>query len=360
MAQKYFATIEPGLEEVLLAEVRALGGKRATQLRGGVEFDATHAVFYRAAAQLRCANRLWLRVDEFRARDAPELFNKTRRIEWSRLLPPNAALDVRAAAATSKLIHTGMIAGTVANAVAEAIGHPRKGGRTFTLLARLQDDRCELSLDASGDLLYRRGWKEDVGEAPLRESVAACLLRLAGWQPGQPIFDPMCGSGTFVIEAAQQTAGIAAGASREHAFHDWANFRPELWREVTEEKPSAASAASVVHFGADASVEAVERARHNAERAGVAQICEFKQAVVADASPPADAPGLLITNPPWNRRVADPEMGALGDFLTVARERFPAWRKLVIVPKPVSTPAGFKRLASLELGGIPLRIFSDR
>lgn len=358
MAQRYFATIEPGLEEALLAEVRALGGKRAKALRGGVEFDATHPVFYSAAAQLRCANRLWLRVDEFRARDAPELFNKTRRIEWQRLLPPNAALEVRAAAAASKLIHTGMIAGTVANAVAEAIGHPRVGGRKFILLARLQDDRCELSLDASGELLYRRGWKEDVGEAPLRESVAACLLRLSGWEPGQPVFDPMCGSGTFVIEAAQQSAGIAAGASREHAFHDWANFRPDLWREVIETSISA-EPPPAVHFGADASVEAVERARHNAERAGVAAICDFRQAVVADAAPPVDGPGLLITNPPWNRRVADPEMGALGDFLRVARERFPTWRKLVVVPKNVSTPTGFKRLGSVELGGIPLRIFAD-
>lgn len=356
MAQTYFATIEPGLEPALLAEIREIGGKRATELKGGVEFDATNTVFYRTAMRLRCANRLWLRLDEFRARDAPELYRKTARLEWSRLLPCNARVEVRASARESRLIHTGKIAESVEKAIANAIGEPAKKGPGFTVLARLVDDRCQLSLDASGELLYRRGWKEEVGEAPLRESVAACLLRLAGWTPGEGLYDPMCGSGTFVIEAAQQTAGIAAGGFRDHAFHRWTNFRPELWDEVRAEEQTRQPAIS--HFGTDISPQAVERARENASRASVADWCDFRAAAVADAVPPTEDPGLVITNPPWNRRIADPEHLAIRDLLD-AVDRFAGWRFAFLAPRSFTPPKSYRRVTSFDLGGVPLRFFSS-
>jgi len=354
MAQTYFATIEPGLEAALLAEVRSLGGKRASALKGGVEFDATNTAFYSGAMHARCANRLWLRVDEFRARDAPELYNKTARIDWLRLLPPNARVEVRATVRESRLIHTGRIADSVQKALAQAIGEPAVRGQPFTVLARVVDDRCQLSLDASGELLYRRGWKEDVGGAPLRESVAACLLRVAGWEPGTPLYDPMCGSGTFVIEAAQQTAGIAAGASRDHAFHRWANFRPDLWAEVARE--AASTAPSVLHFGSDLDEVAVERARHNAERAQVADRCDFRVLHVTDVVPPIERRGLVITNPPWNRRIADPEHNAIADFLAATRGRFDGWTIACVAPRTYAVPQGLSKAAAFEVGGIGVRL----
>lgn len=352
MAQKYFATIEPGLEEALLAEVRELGGKRATIVRGGVEFDATNAVFYRCALRLRCANRLWLRVDEFRARDVRELYRKVNRIDWGRILPPSPRLDVRAASRDSRLNHTGKIAETVESAIGDLLGPPNRAAEPFTILARLVDDRCAVSLDAAGELLFRRGYKQDVGHAPLRESVAAALLRLAGWTEERAVYDPLCGSGTFVIEAAQRSAGVAAGADRAFDLERWANFRPELWRDVKGEERRAVD---THHFGSDAGAEAVDAARANAMRAGVADRATFFVAELDSASLDA-RPDLVIANPPWNVRIADPKLSIAHRLIEWTTSRFPDADLALLAPRSFQA-SDLEVVASFDLGGTPVRLW---
>ncbi len=352
MAQTYFATIEPGLEEALLGEVRDLGGKRAKAIRGGVEFDATNTVFYRAALRLRCANRLWLRVDEFRARDKEELYRKTKRFEWDRLLPPGAQVRVVATSRRSRLNHTGLIEETVQAALPDA-AESGKTATQLTVMARLDDDRCELSLDATGEILFRRGWKRDVGHAPLRETVAASILRLADWTPDLPVVDPLCGSGTFVIEAAQRSAGIAASANRDLDFHQWANFRSELWEEVAAEPNETHDAR---HRGADADSDVVSGARANAARAGVDDRTTFEVAEVANLPAPSAPRGLLVANPPWNLRIADESLSAAGQFVEVAERDWASWTAALVVPRTRPIPDGWDLAAGFDLGGVPVRV----
>lgn len=353
VAQRYFATINPGLEDALLAEVRELGGKRATALTGGVEFDATNAVFYRAVNELRCTNRLWLRVDEFRARDAPELFNKTKRIEWSRLIDPTTPIEIRAVSHRSGLNHTDRISKAVSDGIDEALGRkPVAGNQPIDVLARLVENRCELSLDASGDLLYQRGYKTEAVAAPLRESIASAVLRLIGWTPDDALLDPFCGSGTIVIEAAQQAAGIPAGRARNFAMEKWANFRPDLWAEVRAYEPRLPS---TKYRGTDVDPAAVDAARHNATRGHVEDWCKFDVTDVADLEPPDGPPGWIVTNPPWNLRLADPTHSGLNRLLDTFAARFAGWKLAVIAPRRW-TPKGSKERTSFDLGGVPVSL----
>lgn len=356
VAQRYFATINPGLEAALLAEVRELGAKRATELDGGVEFDATNAVFYEVALRMRCANRLWMRIDEFRARDAPELFNKTKRYDWSRVIPPNVPVDVRAVSRASHLIHTDRIARAVTDGINDSLGRTSPtSGAPLTVLARLVDNRCELSLDASGDLHYRRGYKTDAVAAPLRESVAAAILRTIEWAPGQSLVDPFCGSGTLVIEAAQQSLGIAAGGGRAFDFTRWANFRADLWEQVSETIRST-PAEQLSIFGSDIDPKAIEASRHNAARAQVADSCAFAVGDAAQLEPPPVSPGWIVTNPPWNLRLADPGHDALTAFVARFHEQFEGWRLALVAPRRWSSH-GARPLAKFDLGGIPVTLW---
>lgn len=355
MAQTFFATINPGLEEALLEEVRELGGKRPKVIRGGVEFEASNVKFYQAAHQFRCANRLWMRVDEFRSRDTPELYNKTKRFDWARLIPRDAPIEVRATSHRSGLHHTGQIEETVADGINDSLDRkPATEGVPIVVLARIVENRCQLSLDASGDLHYRRGWKEAAVAAPIRESVAAALLRLARWSPGTTVVDPFCGSGTIVIEAAQRSAEIAAGAERAFAFHRWANFQPDVWAE-TISKPRA-ELDTIVSYGSDIDEKAIEAARHNAERANVADLSAFAVADVAELTAPSVERGFIVTNPPWGLRVEDPGLAAIDKLIEVHRERFAGWALAFVAPADWSGPA--ESVAEFQLGGIAVRLWT--
>ena len=360
MAQRYFATINPGLEAALLTEVRALGGKRAKTVSGGVEFDATNTVFYRAAYRLRCANRLWLRMDEFRARDAGELSRKTARIDWARVIAADVPVEVRGISHGSRLNHTGTIAEVVQQAINASLGREQPLGDSLTVLARVADNRCELSLDASGDLLYQRGYKQDAVAAPLRESVASALLRTVNWTPEQALIDPFCGSGTIAIEAAASARGLAAGSTRGFALQRWANFRPPLWDEVCAETHEPTEIRAIAGFDSDP--QAITASRHNAARAQVEPHCTFSEADV-DAFDPhtiADA-GWIVTNPPWNERLPDPGQGALNTLLKRYDAHGAGWNMAVVAPRTWNPGRG-EVVAKTELGGIAVsvRVFRDK
>ncbi|CAN0568594.1 unnamed protein product, partial [Laminaria digitata] len=249
MAQRYFAVTSPGLEEVLLDELKGFKIKKPKVLQGGVEFQATGRGFYQVLRGSRIAHRLYLRVDDFRARDAYELYRKSRRFEWERLLiggTPQRVVELRGVAHRSRLGGSGEVVDRVADGiydrfVEELFVRPPKlmrderyegEGRTHSLMVRLSEDRCELNLEAAGRAMHQRGWREETGRAPIRESLAAAMLRMSGWAPGMPLLDPMCGSGTFVIEAARQVAGLEPRAWTEYMAFDFVNANRELFDEV--------------------------------------------------------------------------------------------------------------------------------
>lgn len=373
MAQQYFAMTTPGLETALLAEVRSIGGRKASIINGGVEFEGTNAVFYRANYELRSANRVVLRVDEFRARDVVELYQKTKRYDWTRLLGAENAIYVRGAARKSKLIHSGRIAKAVEDGINDHFEeNPALAGKGPTIaaeersaeplvMARLDEDRCQLSLDGSGELLYRRGWRTKIGAAPIRETIAAAVLRLADYQPGETVFDPMCGSGTFVIEAAQIAAQMPAGKGRAFALWRWKNYQPALWDEVV-----AAAAARYVEpglnfFGRDLEMDMVFAARANAEGAGVDHFCNFGVGDVSEMTPPTKTPGLVVCNPPYGERLDG--AGIVEKLVTRFEEKFAGWRLAMVLPAAQHPPFSkntklkFEERASFKNGGLPVRLW---
>jgi putative N6-adenine-specific DNA methylase len=359
------------LEDVLLQEVRDLGGRKAKKHEGGVEFDASNKAAYGVLYNMRTAHRLYLRVDEFRARDLPEIYNKTRRINWERLLGPEHRVSITAYSIASRETHTDKIAESVGHALREHFEEdlgkdaPQIVQKTADhageaadqlLMARVEDNRCTLNLDASGELLFRRGWRTDQGAAPLRESYAAAMLRAMEWSPDEPVLDPMCGSGTIAIEAATIAAGLAPGANRSFQLQTWANFRPEAWEAATASDTNEAVAASIAASDADADV--LEVARANAERAGVA--LTFEQRSVAGIQPHAES-GLILTNAPYGVRLEGNPMEPIHRLCEVFDARFSNWRMGVLTHRDVTLPLARKRTTALldfRNGGIPVRLWA--
>jgi putative N6-adenine-specific DNA methylase len=210
--------------------------------------------------------------------------------------------------------------------------------------ARIDDDLCTISVDTSGAPLHRRGHKQEVNAAPMRETLAALFLRAAGYRGGEPVIDPMCGSGTFVIEAAEIAAGLAPGRSRSFAFERLAGFDAAAWAALREAAPQGTA---LRFHGSDRDAGAVAMSRANAARAGVAGIASFAQEPVSALEPPAGPAGLVIVNPPYGARLGDaaalrPLYAAFGETM---RARFRGWRVAMVTTDPA-----LARAAGLPFG----------
>lgn len=349
---RYFAVAAPGLEEVVRDEVAALPGATAVRVDGGgVSFEGDLALARTANLSLRVATRVLLRLGEIESREFARLRRAAAKLPFAAVVAPTARLTFHVTQTKSRLYHTGAIAETLGHAVADALGvkelpvvkpaaaeaalEADPGAPIAAIYARGVADRWTLSIDTSGALLHRRGWRTEAGEAPLRETLAAGILRLAAWDPSTPLVDPTCGSGTFVIEAALLALGRAPGRGRRFACDAW------LAAPAPAAPDDAAPPSTAPLVGSDADGDAVAIARRNAERAGVAERVTFSVARLADAAPPAGAaPGLVVANPPYGRRLDDVRGAAaayraLGDAL---RRRFRGWRVAVLVPE--SRPGG--------------------
>jgi putative N6-adenine-specific DNA methylase len=234
------------------------------------------------------------------------------------------------------------------------------GAREQLVVVRAVNDRFTVSVDSSGAPLHERGWRQAIAKAPLRESVAAGLLVAAGWDRTTPLVDPMCGSGTIAIEAALIAAGVAPAAGRELAFRFWPGFEPGTWASVAAEIQNLRSEAGdpprIVAVDRDAG--AVDSARANAERAGVADLIEWRTAPIAELEPPDGAggrPGLLVANPPWGGRLDGGDMRNLYATLgRVASEGFGGWSLGVLVADRTlarQVRPGLAEALQLDLGG---------
>lgn len=344
----------PGLESFTAAEVRAIGCKVPRVGHGGFSVNMTTAELYAANLHLRTASRVLLRVGRFQAVDKSEFFAGFRKLSFDRYLTVGAELVVRVDTVASKLQHTGMIEAVVR----ELLG--ARGGPTVRV--RLDHDTVTVSVDASGDHLHRRGWREATAKAPLRETLAASLLMAARYDGAVDAFvDPMCGSGTIAIEAALAARNIASGWLRTFAFETWPSFDPAVWDRVR-----AKAADDVLERGpqpivaCDRDPGAIEAAVDNAERAGVDRDIEFRQSSISNLTLPAGT-GLLATNPPYGVRVsAGNDLRNLYDtFGRVARERADGWRIAMIaadralVTRVIANPV---EVATLENGGLPVSI----
>jgi putative N6-adenine-specific DNA methylase len=358
-----FAVTAPGLEEACARELAGLGLAAVRVVAGGVAFAGGRRELYVANLWLRTASRVVARVGEIRASDFPELFRRAVRLPWGRFVRPGTRLRVRAVSHRSRLIHTGRIAETVAAAVDRALGRPAPplSGPEQLVLARFEDDSCLLSVDSSGELLHRRGYREATARAPLRETLAAGLLVLLGWDGAVPLADPMCGSGTLVIEAALLAAHRAPGAKRRFAFMDWPHFRPGLWEVLLAEAACGERRPAVAIYGSDRDPLALAAARGNAGRAGVLTEVALLQADLADLEPVA-GPGLILCNPPYGARLGQGEdlrrlYRALGE---ACRRSYPGWRVAFLAPDDrLAQATGLPAVprAALNNGGIAVTLW---
>jgi 23S rRNA G2445 N2-methylase RlmL len=311
--QNLFVTCAPGVEPFLDAELEALRIAKRERQVGGVSFEGDWEDVWRANFELRTAIRVLSRVGRFRARDADELYKGAMKVDWSRFLGPESTIAVRGHSRNSALDHTLFIAQRVKDAVCDQ-ERERTGARpsvdkdspTLRIHAHIFRDRCTLSVDTSGDSLHRRGWREIQGRAPLSESLAAALLLASGWDRRQPLLDPFCGSGTFLVEGAWMATDRAPGLERSFAFEGWPDHEASVFSALREElRARVKPLGKRVIWGADASSEMVEAARHNLERADLAESVQLEVCDARSFSPRHGWNAQVLTNPPFGERVSE-------------------------------------------------------
>jgi len=299
-----FVSCLPGLEPLLGSEVAELG-QSGEAMPGGVAVSGDRRLIYRANLELGLATHVLVRVGEFRVRGLGELVRKTRQLAWDRVLLPGTAVEVRATSRRSRLYHTGAIVQRVREGIEASLGQPPAREPAARLVVRLDEDHCVVSLDTSGDPLHRRGWRLETGKAPLREDLAHALIASSGWDREGRLVDPFCGSGTIAIEAATMARRLAPGRMREFGFEHTVLFDAELLAEVRTEAESRAIDSGPLILASDRDAGSVERARRNAERAGVAGDIRFEHASMTACSGFTETGGWLVTNPPFGQRLGN-------------------------------------------------------
>ncbi|MBN8713912.1 MAG: bifunctional 23S rRNA (guanine(2069)-N(7))-methyltransferase RlmK/23S rRNA (guanine(2445)-N(2))-methyltransferase RlmL [Xanthomonadales bacterium] len=345
----YYATCPKGLEYLLRDELAALGADDAHETLAGVRFSSSLETAYRACLWSRLASRILLPLAEFDAVDDDALYLGVQAIDWEAHLSSGGTLAVDADTSQSRLTHSQFIARRVKDAVVDQFSR-NLGARPdveveepdLRINLHLRRDRATVSLDLAGTPLHRRGWRRTQGEAPLKENLAAAMLLRAGWPEvyagGGSLLDPMCGSGTLLIEGALMVADVAPGLQRSYfGFLGWRQHDQALWASVLDEARQRAEsglrALRSVFFGSDSDPQMIQAAKHNAQAAGVAGFFTLQRQDVAHAAPPpGSATGLLITNPPYGQRLGErAEMPGLYRQLgEVLRTRFGGWRAAVL------------------------------
>ncbi len=380
-----FAIVAPGLEALALAEARALGLPAELELGGGgIAWRGDLRSVLLANAGLRIAARVVVRLDHFEARSFAELERHARRIPWSRIVAPGAAVRFRVSCRKSRLYHSDAVAQRLADAVARSVTGVRVDGAggaeeegadddAQLFVVRLLRDQCTVSADSSGALLHRRGYRQATAKAPLRETLAAALVAASGWDARSPLVDPFCGSGTIPIEAALLARGRAAGAARTFAAEHWPGVSRTLGARVRAELAALADETRIetlppIH-GSDRDAGAIAAAEANAERAGVRGDIALAVRALSAVELPGGPPGWLVTNPPYGVRVG--ESGQVRDLWAqlghLLRARARGWHVALLSPEPA-----LERQLGLQLGrqlavvartsngGIPVRILVGR
>ncbi|MFV1874538.1 THUMP domain-containing class I SAM-dependent RNA methyltransferase [Nioella sp.] len=321
-----FLVAPPGLEPVLAEEARDKGFADPSAVPGGVAIKGDWPEIWRTNLVLRGPARVLVRVAAFRAMHLAQLDKRSRKVDWAAVLRADRPVKVEATCRKSKIYHAGAAVQRVSTAIRETLGAEISDTAEIVVKVRIDDDLCTISLDTTGEALHKRGHKPAVGKAPMRENLAALFLRQCGFDGSEPVVDPMCGSGTFPIEAAEIAAGLYPGRSRGFAFEGLAGFDPEAFEAMKAAVQPRTPEARFYGFDRDAG--AVKNATENADRAGIGAFCQFARQAVSDLEPPEGPPGLVIVNPPYGERIGNRKLlfsvyGALGKTLL---ERFAGWR----------------------------------
>jgi 23S rRNA (guanine2445-N2)-methyltransferase / 23S rRNA (guanine2069-N7)-methyltransferase len=351
--EAYFATCPKGLEYLLRDELAALGAADAHEALAGVRFTGELETAYSACLESRLASRILLPLAEFDVATAADLYAGVAAIDWSLHLAPESTLAIDALGTAGELAHSGFAAQKAKDAIVDQF-RERTGVRPSVqterpdvrLNLRLHRGRATLSLDLSGEPLHRRGWRGRQGEAPLKENLACAMLLRARWPDayaaGGALVDPMCGSGTLLVEGAWMAAGVAPGLQRDYfGFLGWRGHDVALWQRLRAAARERADAGlrtlRPCFFGSDVDPHMIASATRNLQDAGVAGFVSLQRRAVEYLTPPPDCTGgLVITNPPYGERMGEPAAlpalyAALGRQL---RAGFAGWRAAVLTSEP--------------------------
>jgi putative N6-adenine-specific DNA methylase len=341
--ENFFATCPRGLEAQLAGELSAAGATRTEAVPGGVGFAGSWETCYRANLWSRVATRILWRVAHGPYKREEDIYRLAHGVPWHERFAVRRTLRVYMTAIRSPLKSIDFVTLRIKDAVCDRF-RAETGERpsvdtaepNVRIHAFLSDSEATLYLDTSGDPLYKRGYKYASVEAPLKENLAAGILQLAGWQPGTPLLDPMCGSGTFLLEAALMAHDIAPGLARKFGFFRLDNFDAALWQKLlTEAEGRKKPVVPQPIFGSDISRDQVERARQNLAAAGLHECVRLECADLLMRAAPAPE-GVLVANPPYGVRLEEAERLAdfypkLGDAL---KQRFAGWRCYFISADP--------------------------
>ena len=359
-----FLVAPPGLEALLCDEVREAGFADPQAVPGGVTISGGWPEVWRANLQIRGASRVLARIGAFRAMHLAQLDKRARKFPWAGILRPDVPLKVEVTCKASRIYHAGAAAQRIETALREELGAVISAEAEFKLKVRIDDDLCTVSVDTSGDALHKRGHKEAVNKAPMRETLAALFLRQCGYDGTEAVVDPMCGSCTFVIEAAEIAAGLMPGRTRHFAFEQLASFDPAAWERMRSAAPKPRPA--LRFYGSDRDAGAIRMSRDNAERAGVSDLVQFETHAISELMPPEGKPGLVIVNPPYGTRIGNKNLlyglyAALGQTLLA---RFGGWRVGLVTSEPSLAKATGLPFAPpsapVPHGGLGVQLFQTR
>ncbi len=343
----YFCPCPRGMEAALAEELGEIAQQSTTmrvhnQVPGGVHCSGSMVDAYRVNLHSRIASRVLMRMGQRSYNNENDIYDLVLEQPWEDWFSVNHTIRVDVTAVKSPLKSLEFTTLKIKDAICDRFRdqfnkRPSVNTREpdMRIVGFLDQRNFIIYLDTSGEALFKRGWREETGDAPLRENLAAGMLRVAGWKPGVPLFDPMCGSGTILVEAAQMVQGIPPGARRRFAFEQFADFDRDAWVALKAEiKPHPLPSEPTI-FGSDISGDMVAMTRHNLKIAGILFDVPLKQIEAQHVSPPTAQPGILLTNPPYGERIgvrgdstmAPDEMAvsfysALG---TTLKQRFAGW-----------------------------------
>ncbi|MGN1209780.1 MAG: class I SAM-dependent RNA methyltransferase [Duodenibacillus sp.] len=327
MANSNFYAVCPlGLEELLAAELKECGARDLKTVRGGLHFSGSMATAMRACLTSRIASRILMRLASSDYYDEEDVYNFACRTKWETWFGPDKSIRVDVNSHRSPLKSLDFTLLRIKDGICDRFMHfmsvrpdVDRARPQIRVFAYLDERYCTFYLDLCGEALFKRGWRRDKGEAPLKENLAAGLLRLAGWTPDQPLVDPFCGSGTIAIEAAQIACNMAPGLHRKFLFENFSTFERDVWEEILDDARMAVNHHAKVRIAAsDISSIVVQKACENAVQAGLSNLIErgdltFAQGDARAAQPVAES-GLVIANPPYGEQ-SNPKSASVASMM---------------------------------------------
>jgi putative N6-adenine-specific DNA methylase len=335
LKSQYFASCPRGLETILLGELTALGAEDIKVVDGGVKFESSTEVMYRANLTSRIATRILCRVANGNYKTEDDLYNAALNVKWANLFDVSHGIKVSTTGVKCPLKSLDFMTLRIKDAVCDQFrtqvnARPNVEIRDpdIRIHLYLEADYFDLYIDTSGQPLYQRGFRKSSVEAPIRENLAAGILALSGWKPGEPLLDPMCGSGTFLIEAAMISVNQAPGLKRSFGFEHWSNFDPIRFKNIKSEYQSNIKPIVFSHiYGSDEDLRAIRVTKSNLEEAGLKSAVELSCKSFNDIVVPTKE-GVLITNPPYGVRIGEDEdlAKAYPLWASTMKKKLSGWR----------------------------------